>query len=396
MALPVIIRKVAVLAEVNIEPSSAPFILIGLKDTLDSIPSTSISTPYLEINPLVVRDEGAIHYLNMAAKLDKTTESICGPKWAVARDLTVYETGPAATTTDPEAHPWLRPAPFGRDLTKEEAYIQKLDASTGVSLKLAVLNPTGRVWSMIASGGASVVYSDAIAAAGFTHELGNYNEYSGVPSEGQTFKYAKTIFDVLTRPPPRSYGKILVIGGGIATFPNVTTTFKGIIRTLAMFRSPAEFFDNYRFKANDEPISADDDDDDDDDDAPTTYQQTKAMGDADREGAKRRKSDLTADVCTVFTRDTKAINPSTGKQETGHWCEVCRAKGLARKHCFMTGSVTSLRVHIRRHKDHVKIYQERCGKRAIQPHARALPSLALASFYARIQDTFNVRIRTRT
>jgi ATP citrate (pro-S)-lyase len=73
------------------------------------------------------------------------------------------------------------------------AYIQKLDASTGASLKLTVLNPTGRVWTMVAGGGASVVYSDAIAAAGFAHELANYGEYSGAPSEGQTFEYAKTI-----------------------------------------------------------------------------------------------------------------------------------------------------------------------------------------------------------
>jgi ATP citrate (pro-S)-lyase len=42
-------------------------------------------------------------------------------------------------------------------------------------------------------GGASVVYSDAIAAAGFAHELANYGEYSGAPTEGQTYEYAKTI-----------------------------------------------------------------------------------------------------------------------------------------------------------------------------------------------------------
>lgn len=48
---------------------------------------------------------------------------------------------------------------FGRDLTKEEAYIAKLDGSTGASLKLTVLNPEGRVWTMVAGGGASVVYS---------------------------------------------------------------------------------------------------------------------------------------------------------------------------------------------------------------------------------------------
>lgn len=46
---------------------------------------------------------------------------------------------------------------------------------------------------MVAGGGASVVYADAIAAAGFAHELANYGEYSGAPSEGQTYEYAKTI-----------------------------------------------------------------------------------------------------------------------------------------------------------------------------------------------------------
>ena len=52
--------------------------------------------PYLEINPLVVLDgvngeEPQVCYLGMAAKLDQTAESICGPKWAIARDLSVYE-----------------------------------------------------------------------------------------------------------------------------------------------------------------------------------------------------------------------------------------------------------------------------------------------------------------
>ena len=56
---------------------------------------------YLEINPLVVLDgvnggQPTIHYLDMAAKLDQTAESICGPKWAIARDLSVYESGTTA------------------------------------------------------------------------------------------------------------------------------------------------------------------------------------------------------------------------------------------------------------------------------------------------------------
>ncbi|KAG1760880.1 putative ATP-citrate synthase subunit 2 [Suillus occidentalis] len=183
---------------------------------------------YLEINPLVVLDDGSIHCFDMVAKLDQTAESICSPKWAVARDLTINaDRGP----------PMAWPAPFGRDLTKEEACIQKLDASTGASLKLTVLNPTGRVWTMVAGGGASVIYSDAIAAAGFAHELANYGEYSGAPSKGQTFEYTKTILDLLTRPPPRPDGKILIIGGGIANFTDVAATFKGVIRALTSYKT---------------------------------------------------------------------------------------------------------------------------------------------------------------
>lgn len=46
---------------------------------------------------------------------------------------------------------------------------------------------------MVAGGGASVVYSDAIAAHGFADELANYGEYSGTSTEGKTYEYAKTI-----------------------------------------------------------------------------------------------------------------------------------------------------------------------------------------------------------
>ncbi|KAF9788688.1 ATP-citrate synthase [Thelephora terrestris] len=202
---------------------------------------------YLEINPLICLDgvDGApptIHYLDMAAKLDQTAESICGPKWAIARDLSVYDSANATTSkgksvTADRGPPMVWPAPFGRDLTKEEAYIQKLDSSTGASLKLTVLNAEGRIWTMVAGGGASVVYSDAIAAHGFAHELANYGEYSGAPTEGQTYEYAKTILDLVTRGKPNPKGKILIIGGGIANFTNVAATFKGIIRALTEFKT---------------------------------------------------------------------------------------------------------------------------------------------------------------
>lgn len=114
------------------------------------------------------------------------------------------------------------PAPFGREMSKEEAYIAELDAKTGASLKLTVLNAKGRIWTLVAGGGASVVYADAIASSGFADELANYGEYSGAPTETQTFYYARTVLDLMLRAPMHPEGKVLFIGGGIANFTNVS------------------------------------------------------------------------------------------------------------------------------------------------------------------------------
>lgn len=61
----------------------------------------------------------------------------------------------------------------------EEAYIADLDAKSGASLKLTILNKKGRIWTMVAGGGASVIYSDTICDLGGASELANYGEYSG-------------------------------------------------------------------------------------------------------------------------------------------------------------------------------------------------------------------------
>ncbi|KAK6058335.1 CoA binding domain protein [Cooperia oncophora] len=102
------------------------------------------------------------------------------------------------------------PAPFGRDLTKEEQYIADLDAKTGASLKLTILNRKGRIWTMVAGGGASVVFTDTVCDLGGASELANYGEYSGDPSETQTFEYAKTLLSVMTEGPPHPKGKGIV------------------------------------------------------------------------------------------------------------------------------------------------------------------------------------------
>ncbi|KAK1496210.1 hypothetical protein CTAM01_08397 [Colletotrichum tamarilloi] len=197
---------------------------------------------YLEINPLVVipnedATSASVHFLDLAAKLDQTADFECGVKWAIARSPAALGLTNVAAANGEKVNidagpPMEFPAPFGRELTKEEAYIADLDAKTGASLKLTVLNPNGRIWTLVAGGGASVVYADAIASSGFADELANYGEYSGAPTESQTYHYARTVLDLMLRAPLTDKGKVLFIGGGIANFTNVASTFKGVIRAL--------------------------------------------------------------------------------------------------------------------------------------------------------------------
>ncbi|CAK0844399.1 unnamed protein product, partial [Prorocentrum cordatum] len=126
------------------------------------------------------------------------------------------------------------PVPFGRLELPEEAAIHELDSRTGASLKFTLLNRLGRVWTLIAGGGASVVYTDTICEYGFAKELANYGEYSGDPPEEFVYEYARTILSVMTST-PEPHGKILLIGGGVANFTDVASTFKGIVKALRQF-----------------------------------------------------------------------------------------------------------------------------------------------------------------
>jgi ATP citrate (pro-S)-lyase len=127
------------------------------------------------------------------------------------------------------------PRPFGRKLYPEEEFISSLDENSGSSLKLTILNPKGRIWTMVAGGGASVIYADTLVDLGMGGELANYGEYSGNPNTEETYQYARTIIDLATR---NGDGKnrALIIGGGIANFTDVASTFKGIITAIREYK----------------------------------------------------------------------------------------------------------------------------------------------------------------
>jgi len=172
---------------------------------------------YLEINPFVLQGK-KVELLDMVAKLDDTAGFMMVNEWG---DIEY-------------------PTSFGMEEKSPEVLaVEEADAKTGASLKLTLLKPEARIWTMVAGGGASVVYADTIADMAGIDDLANYGEYSGGPTTGETKFYAETLFDLMTREKdPSGRGKVLIIGGAIANFTDVAKTFTGIIQA----------FENYQDK----------------------------------------------------------------------------------------------------------------------------------------------------
>jgi len=169
---------------------------------------------YLELNPFTFVN-GAPVALDAVAKIDDYASFQCAEMWG---DLKF-------------------PSPFGLEKSPEEEKVDELDERTGASLKLTVLNPEGRIWNLVAGGGASVIYADTVVDLGFTNELANYGEYSGNPSTELTYGYTKTVLDLMTRKKdPQGRPKFLIIGGGIANFTDIAKTFTGIIQAIEEYK----------------------------------------------------------------------------------------------------------------------------------------------------------------
>ncbi|MFH0884207.1 MAG: ATP citrate lyase citrate-binding domain-containing protein [Candidatus Micrarchaeota archaeon] len=167
----------------------------------------------LEMNPFTFDAKGDIAPLDLRMEIDDCAEFKDKAKWG---ELDFPEL-------------------FGRNPYPEEKFVNDLDSKTGASLKLTILNPEGRIWTMVAGGGASVIYADTVVDLGYMKELANYGEYSGDPNEEETYQYAKTVLDLATRNNSPA-GKVLIIGGGIANFTDVANTFKGIVRALREYK----------------------------------------------------------------------------------------------------------------------------------------------------------------
>ncbi len=158
---------------------------------------------YLEINPVVQRQDGELVALDAVTLLDGDAK-FRHPDWNF----------PFA-------------AEFGRAYTTNEKEVMAVDAKVKGSVKLIEI-PGGDTAMLPAGGGASVYYSDAVVARG--GKLANYAEYSGDPPDWAV--------EVLTEKVCSLPGiKNIIVGGAIANFTDVKKTFGGIINAFRKAKS---------------------------------------------------------------------------------------------------------------------------------------------------------------
>jgi succinyl-CoA synthetase beta subunit len=161
---------------------------------------------FLEINPLIVRETQYI-VLDLAVEVDSAAEFFVDHVWTPV-DFIEEESGK----------------------TEEEKNIEDLKSKSQASFKLNVLNQNGSIFVLLSGGGASLVVADEVYNLGFGKKLANYGEYSGNPTEEETYLYTKNLLSLLLE--SQADKKVLIIGGGVANFTDVRITFRGIIQAL--------------------------------------------------------------------------------------------------------------------------------------------------------------------
>lgn len=160
---------------------------------------------FIEINPLIIRGEDA-YLLDAALLVDSAGEFFVRGAWSEDDVIKAKAKHPA------------------------EGRVEELAATTPASLKLSVINPQGSLFFLLSGGGGSIVIADEAQLQGVGEQIGNYGEYSGGPTQEETYLYAKQIIELMLASGAKK--KALVIAGGVANFTDVKKTFRGIIDAL--------------------------------------------------------------------------------------------------------------------------------------------------------------------
>lgn len=181
-------------------------------DTIDRLIAAfeKLFISFIEINPFIVLGTKTM-FLDMAVEVDSAAEFFVSGSWS-ATD--VIDNNSAKSP--------------------EEIEMKKLADGSSASFKFVMLNPIGSNFTIFSGGGASIVLADEFHNLGRGKELANYAEYSGGPTEDETYIFAKNIISLLLKSPANN--KKLFIAGGVANFTDIRATFKGVIKALDEYK----------------------------------------------------------------------------------------------------------------------------------------------------------------
>jgi ATP-citrate lyase beta-subunit len=165
---------------------------------------------FLEINPYLALENGELQILDVAIEVD---------------DAGIY-------FTQEWGEEDFRNPRMTSSTTHEEV-VHALDAKSPASFNLSVLNPNGSIFLLLSGGGASVVVADEVFNRGFGDKLANYGEYSGNPTSHEAYIYTAEVLKLLLT--SSSSEKVLFIGGAVANFTDIASTFSGVIKAIAEY-----------------------------------------------------------------------------------------------------------------------------------------------------------------
>lgn len=163
---------------------------------------------FLEINPYIAEENGDLHILDVAIEVD---------------DAGIYFT--QEWNEDDFRNPNMSVN------TPYEKMVHELDAKSPASFNLSVLNSNGSIFLLLSGGGASVVVADEVFNRGLGDKLANYGEYSGNPTGHEAYLYTAEVLKLLLA--SSSAQKVLFIGGAVANFTDIASTFTGVIKAIA-------------------------------------------------------------------------------------------------------------------------------------------------------------------
>ena len=78
-----------------------------------------------------------------------------------------------------------------------------------------------------------MVVADEVFNRGFGDKLANYGEYSGNPTSHEAYTYTVEVVKLLLA--STSSQKVMFIGGAVANFTDIASTFTGVIKVIAEY-----------------------------------------------------------------------------------------------------------------------------------------------------------------